>query len=170
MSDNAQKSPVNEADVTIVPPDYSLKKAIGNQELGKMLDETVIKDAQKNVDKQQDNFLIWITEDMAKIDHSYTLLTPPSQDKQALAKLCEAALAIKSHAGTFGFGLASEVARSLYNFCEAYSFSQNNHLVIAKHVEVIKLILEKSIKGDGGAMGKELLQDLAKLKNKLQKS
>ena len=169
-SKNQAPAPAPDDDATILPPDYSLKKAIGNQELGKLLDEAVIEQAQGNVDKQQDNFLIWITEDLAKIDHAFKKLTPPSEDKDSLDKLREASLAIKSHAGTFGFGLASEVARSLYNFCGGYSFSKGHHLVIGKHIIAVKLILEKGIKGNGDAMGKELLSDLAKLKTKLQNS
>jgi len=47
-------------------------------------------------------------------------------------------------------------------------FFRNIIWLSASHVDVIKLIFEKSIQGDGGAMGKELLQDLAKLKTKFQ--
>jgi len=41
----------------------SLKRPLQSG-IRKMLDETVVNGAQKNVDKQKDNFLIWITEDM----------------------------------------------------------------------------------------------------------
>ncbi len=160
---------LQDEEVTILPPDYTLKKAIGNVEMSKMLDEAVVAQAQQNVDSKQEDFLQWIGEDIAKLERAFTDLTVKLKPGNLhLEELRRIAISIKSQAGTFGFTLASSVARSLYTFCDNFGFTEAQALVLRKHIDAIKLILQKRITGDGGPVGQELLKDMAKLVSKFR--
>ncbi len=79
-------------------------------------------------------------------------------------KLAKSAFVIKSQAGTFGYSLATAIAKSLDDFCTRDFTPCAEHLiVIRKHMDALQAIFLKNITGDGGALGTELSGNLYKL-------
>lgn len=75
---------------------------------------------------------------------------------------------IKGQAGSFGYLIATDVARSLVRVVIPIldEFERRNHrpfalrTLLSAHVDALKLISHQRIKGDGGAEGRELLSEL----------
>jgi hypothetical protein len=157
--------------VTISPPDFSLKKTIGDGvDLRELFNEEVISQAQNNVALQQQSFLQWFSEDLDMLEHAYASLeSQPHESEMQINNMNLIAISIKSQGGTFGYDLASEIARSLYIFLHDFSFSKGQCTVIRKHIDALQTILKQRINGTGGDIGKELLRDINRLTAKFRK-
>jgi hypothetical protein len=155
-------------DVTILAPDYALKKAIGEKvDLKKLFSEDKIALAQKKIDEEQEKFLEWVLEDVQALEHSYRELSKDIAHAQPhLAQLRRAAFAIKGQAGIFSYDLASQVARSLYMFCDTFKYREEQRIVLRKHIDALAIIFRDRIAGSGGEIGQELLREIERLSAK----
>jgi hypothetical protein len=150
-------------EVQIIAADYSLKKRIGeNLDLRVILSAENIESVQQVVTRYQKDFIIWVEKDMTTIMQSLRYTEQNlSKSIPYITKMKKAAFAIKSQAGTFGFDLASKVARSLEMFCEKdFRYEEGQLVVLRKHVETLRTILSQQIGGDGGQMGKDVMSAL----------
>jgi len=151
------------------PPDYALKKMIGEDvNIKEVFSEESVAKAQKSIDKHQDSFLDWASQDIALLNEYYAKsVESPSSREAAIIAIEEIADRLKSQAGTFNFGLATLVAKSLEKFCNLHPNPHNDHLVvIRKHIDTLTVIFNQKIMDDGGAIGNELLDSLSKLVEK----
>jgi CheY-like chemotaxis protein len=151
----------------MIMPDYTLKKKIGLDVPTELLVNPLAgAQTEAEVKKVQDDFLNTIIRDVENMEAAYRLLiTSPDNARTLVRNIQDAAESIKARAGIFGYIRATEVASQLYNFCRRYYDKDNKyHLVILeKHIQTITAIFANRITGDGGEVGKALLQDLAKL-------
>ena len=157
----------------ILPPDYSLKEKIGHDiDAEQVFTKEAIEKAQESIEKYKDSFLSWVMEDLRVIEEHFKNASsshPPAM--QEIEKLEFIASRIKAQAGTFGFGLATLVAKSLCSFCNKHQTMENDQLiVIRKHIDTLLVIFNRNITGDGGAIGNELLDSLSKLTEKYYKA
>jgi hypothetical protein len=153
-------------DVKILPPDYALKKMIGeNVDINQIFSAENISKAQEAIDSHKDNFLEWVKNDLMALEENYKNATTNIPACEAdIGKLAKVAFVIKSQAGTFGFSLATLVAKSLDDFCNRDFRPSPEHLtVIRKHIDALQAIFSKNIAGDGGTLGRELSSNLDKL-------
>lgn len=161
----------SDAEVRILPPDYALKKLIGEDvDIKQIFSPENIEKAQAVINEHKESFVEWVMKDIALLQESYDRLAanPPDVDAE-VRKLARAAFIIKSQAGTFGFQLATQVAKSLDDFCTKHFHPSAGHMmVIRKHIDTLTTIFRKNITGDGGALGKELSGSLFKLADKFK--
>ncbi len=165
--DHFAELPDNEA--KILPPDYSLKKMIGeNVNIKEVFTEEVVEKAQGTIDLHQDKFLEWAINDVASLEAAYQkALDNAASNEAAVTEIEEISATLKARAGTFNFGLATSVAKSLNSFCQIHRKPTGEHLtVIRKHIDTLSVVFNKNITGDGGEVGKELLDNLFKLVEK----
>jgi Zn-dependent M16 (insulinase) family peptidase len=158
-----------DAEIRILPPDYALKKIIGEDvDLNQIFSPASIEKAQAVINEHKDSFLEWVRKDIEQLNQSYTAAAAnPAASEPEIRKLAKTAFIIKSQAGTFGFGLATQVAKSLDDFCSHDFHPSTEHLtVIHKHIETLDVIFHKNIAGDGGALGQDLSESLFKLVSK----
>jgi hypothetical protein len=81
----------------------------------------------------------------------------------ALRQLFEAAHDVKGQGASFGYPLLSRIGQSLCRIGHSAahdSFSPEALKVVAAHVEAMKVILDKRIRGDGGTLGARLAEKL----------
>ena len=98
----------------LLPPDHEIKRNIGLvASLSTLITPAMLVAAQEAIDNMQEESLQWIKEDLAKLEEGYAKI---SDGAIATEQMKEAALSIKSRAGTFGYALPSVVARMLYLF------------------------------------------------------
>lgn len=150
------------AETTILPPDYTLKKTIGeNVDLRQVFSEENISKAQGAIDQHKDSFIQWALEDIAVLEGHFA--------NKTIKEMEEVSDKLKSQAGTFGYSLATLVAKSLNKFCIAHPNPSPEHLVvIRKHLDTLKVIFGKKITGDGGVVGNQLLEGLTQLVEKFK--
>lgn len=71
---------------------------------------------------------------------------------------------LRGQAGTFGYPLVSQVGDSACKFIDlSEDFGETEVEVIRMHVDALKAINQSRIKGDGGAIGQELMSGLRKV-------
>jgi hypothetical protein len=71
---------------------------------------------------------------------------------------------LRGQAGTFGYPLVSQVGDSACKFIDlSEDFGDTEIEVLGMHVDALKAINQAKIKGDGGAVGKELMTGLRKV-------
>lgn len=149
---------------SIIQPDNALKVAIGfSGALNSIITPAVLEEAQRSIDELHDESLQWIKEDLTALEEGLaTLASAP--ETHVLERMREVALSIKSRAGTFGYVLASDVARQLYLFlCSDYDVSNAAHTtVLRKHIDTIKVIFASGMKGKD-KLGNEVLMELQRL-------
>jgi len=148
----------------IYAPDFTLRKALGmNTPLSQMITPDVLAEAQQAIDVLVKDSLSWISEDLKTLEasaHSLGL----QYLSQAVEQAKEASLSIKARSGTFGYVMASDVARLLYLFLSSnYSATNPKHLIVMqKHIDVLKVIFAKGIKIREG-IGNDLYAELERL-------
>ena len=159
-----------DAEAKFIAPDYSLKEKIGlDIDLKAIFTPELIESAQqKSIEGNKEKFMEWVLEDLGIIEEHFknaSATNPPSLEE--VRKLEFVASRIRAQAGTFGYGLATLIAKSLCNFCNRQTKIENVQLiVIRKHIDTLLVIFNQKIKGDGGSMGAELLGSLTKLTEK----
>ncbi|HEU5047849.1 MAG TPA: hypothetical protein VFT64_08405 [Rickettsiales bacterium] len=174
MTENENEAKVQTGateDTKFFPPDYSLKKAIGEDvDLKKIFSEENITKAQATIEKHKESFLEWALTDTATMNkHFEDAMAKAPECEEDVSHLEQIAARIQSQAGTFGFDLATLVAKSLSSFCLLHGKPNAEQLVvIRKHIDTLSVIFAKNIMGDGGVVGQELLDNLFKMVEKYQ--
>lgn len=117
--------------------------------------------AQQYIDSNTDHFKQRALRDIAALMHTYRNACQVTERQKYYNKIKQLAFSIKSHSGTFGYDLGTHVAKSLYITCEKPMKSPEHQLiVVAKHIETLANVFQGDIKGEGGAVGKELMAGL----------
>lgn len=169
MAENAknQATPEENDDVVEIKPDYSLKEKIGKDvNMKDIFSAEAVKSSQEVINKTTKDFLKWVNNDLQNLENSYKLLAAnPDKGREAAVEIQKVAFAIKGQSGTFGFDLGSAVAKSLYDFLENdYVEGEKTHIIIIrKHIDTLKTIFRRGVKGDGGKVGGEVHDALGKL-------
>ena len=166
MKDDRSPFQPDSEDVRIIPPDFALKKLIGEDvDIRKVFSPENIARAQAVINSHKDSFLEWVMKDVAALEEAYKNASANTRERQPeVAKLARIAFVIKSQSGTFGFELATRIAKSLDDFCSRHPAPSAEHLlVIRKHIDTLTVIFHKRITGDGGVLGEQLQGSLQKL-------
>ena len=153
----------------VVAPDYALKKRLGDEvNINDILRPEVLIESQKIISKTQGMFLDWIAKDFAELELAYLAwVKGKGASYLSLEKIQKVAYGIKCNAGIFGYELASDAARSLFNFCTSKpKDSPATLMIVEKHLDALRGIFQLGIEGNGGKMGTELMDSLRKLLEK----
>ncbi len=151
----------------MIMPDYSLKKKIGLEVPPEIITSAAtVESSEIIIHDAEEDFLKSIMKDVATLEDTYrTLIQSPNYAKELVKLIQDAALSIKSRAGTFGYGRGSDIADMLYIFCSRHYDKENKYhlIILEKHIQAISVIFGGRIKGEGGDIGAMLVQDLGKL-------
>lgn len=150
--------------------DHSIRMKVGGSlSLTTLVTPDMLDQAQGAIDTATDESVLWIRGDLRMMDEAFAIMqTDPGGAAMANAALCRAALAVKSRAGTFGYGFASEVAFAMYRFCHHRCDPKNtqHYQVIKKYIEVTKVIFGTGLKGGTTAANMAVLRELDQLADK----
>jgi hypothetical protein len=106
----------------------------------------------------------WTLETLARMSEALGLARTGSEVRAvALRQIFEGAHDIKGQGASFGYPLLSRIGQSLCRVghgASYESFSADALKVVGAHLEAMKIILEKEIRGDGGALGARLADKL----------
>jgi len=166
------EKPEDKSDIPYAtPPNQTIRKKIGQSvQLHSIFTPEKIKDCQEIVDKACDNFSEEALNNLAVIELEYTkAVANIANSKSYIKNIANMVFALKGQAETLGFTLGYEVAKSLHDYIlRSFKGDKESLLVIRKHLDILETVLKENIRGDGGAMGSELLEHLTKLIKKMQ--
>ena len=148
----------------IFNPDYTIRQALGTSRgLAELITPEIVAKAQKTIDALGDESMRWMTEDLAAMNLSLALIHE-TRSASEIEQLKHLVMSIKSRAGTFGYRMASDVARLLYLFLSSDFIPSRatHHVVIQKHIDVLTVIFAQKIKGREG-IGEALFGELERL-------
>lgn len=148
----------------LVAPSPGLRKLMATREpLSRIITPDMVEKAQSAMESMADSYMHWINADLALLQESRHRM----QHEYAtylLIKTRDAALSLKSRAGTFGFTAASEVARLLFLFLgnDFQPAVPRHYNVIDKHIDALKVLFSRQLAQAGGAE-QELVHELKRL-------
>ncbi len=123
--------------------------------------EQLMAKANKIMAAMAENYPKWLRKDLEKLIAAHEKLVADPCDEASRADLFRTAHDIRGQAAGFGYDLASHAGGSL---CQCLRqrpvLSAADLHVIDAHINIIRACLGQSLKGDGGAIGQELLTEL----------
>lgn len=168
MSDEKTEIVQEYEDAKVLPPDYSLKRKIGNIDLDLIFTPKAIAEAQKVIDKSIPKLDDETGKEVKKLHElSNILFSDPSKWESVLKSIASSAFAIKTKAGLGGHELVATISKSLQLFCEQQNraeISSKDKEIIIWHIDSITRLFDLEISGHGGKLGEEILAELEKIR------
>jgi hypothetical protein len=149
----------------VVRPENKIKKKIGaDVNLREILQPDVVQSAQQIIMERKDSFTEEAKAGLLLMETAYNHLHAGEDTVKQLAIIAAEGELLRDRSGTFGYGLGSDIAKSLARYCEQTN-TQNEHLsvVIRKHLDGLQTVFRQNVTESGGAIGIELLDGLRKL-------
>jgi hypothetical protein len=163
--------PNNTSEAHITPPNYTLRKKIGEHVvLSQIFTPEKINQCQQMADEMLAGFREELETQLVELGNVYMkAMHDPAPVTSAMQEGKQLSFLLKKSMENLNYKLGYQVAKSLCDYtqgrtnCNAEVF-----LVICKHIAVLNIILKDGIKGDGGAMGQELMVNLQSLIQKAE--
>ena len=160
---------MSEEEVKIIEADYSLKKKAGNVDISKYISPEKVRQAEEVVETKKAQMQEDIYNDILELEKAFIKLPEVADVKPSLLFITDTALNVKSNAAMANYILATEFAKSLYQFCMNLSDLDDNDAKIVKaHIDALKNIFKYKKTDTGDQTDRELLKALmqyAKNKN-----
>lgn len=152
----------------MVRPENKIKKKMGaGSNAREILSAENISKGQNIINSRKEDFIQWAQDDIAKLTAILLEIQQAEMTTEQLAAILQCAEQLRDRGGTFGFNLASQIAKSLVNYCsEIKSPSPQHAIVVSKHIEGLKTVFSHNVEGDGGMIGIELMKGLQQLTQK----
>ena len=159
--------------VEVIPADINLKMKMGGRpgRRGQISADAIAK-AEKAVKKVGENYIEVGRSQVATLIGQFAAVRAnPKDARSAITQVAMTAREIMGQAKSCGSSLLTNVAESLYKFLADRSSLGPKEMAFAEaHLGVMQNVVAHDLGGDGGPVGKELLQSLAIAKQKLTKT
>ncbi len=154
----------NRPTVQIIKPPNTLMKAkisSGRATLG----TDAIERAEAAIKTIGDDFPNWAQRDLDELDKALaTARTNPNQQEDLITEIFRGAMELKGQGGSFGYDLISQVGDSLKQFTDGRTEANSRDVeIIAAHLDAMRRVMANNIKGDGGNVGRAIVDGLHKL-------
>ncbi len=139
---------------------------------GGLADEDILEAAKAQISEMADDYTDWVKETNSDLvqaheDAQRSFGQAEEQMKTAMEKLNITAHELRGQGGVFGYPLITEFGKSLYDCTGASArVTENLREFVKAHIDGITAVINGNVKGDGGQIGKELLQSLEAAKKK----
>ncbi len=143
----------------------SLKDKVGGGLVGPAeFPEDLLHEAEEQMERGADDFSVWALDYVKELsEHCKNALADDSGIGRAkiFADINLLALELRGQGGTFGYPLITTFGKSLYDATTSGCREDNVAVEIVKsHVDAMGAVLREKIEGDGGEIGRALLQSL----------
>ncbi len=154
-------------DVQFIRPLNTLRKAKVGDGPAK-LDNAALARADAVVAEMTESYSEWAKQDLARMQAAIdTIRNNPAEQGDALGRLHTISLDMKGQGATFGYRLITEIGDSLNKFVmDLQEASEFDLKVIVSHMESMNVVMADEIRDDGGPVGRDLLRELHRLKEK----
>lgn len=163
----AQDGHGNGAYQLITPPNL-LKAKVGKGGAGG-IDPDLIKQAESVIDTMSVEFSDSVGLEIARLmKFALDIEDDPTKSEKILKKVRRIGHDLRGQGTTYGYDIVSSVAASLYRYTERlYSHVELNPEVLRAHADAMRAVIKNDVKGDGGAVGVELIQSLESLVDRM---
>lgn len=109
-----------------------------------------------------DDYLDWVREDFVRLETAYETLKVGGEDKENIDALFQIAHDMKGQGGSFGYDLMTAIGDHLCRLVESFEIVGPRELgMIRVHIDAMRVVITKELKGDGGNEGRQLLMGLS---------
>ena len=148
-----------------------LKEKIGGANIkgAIKIPEELLEQAEESLERQSLDFTEWAQNYLRDISN----MLDKAREFQEKRRSCLNEINILAHelrgqGGTFGYPLITILGKSLYEATNAECSEDDKELDIVKaHIDAMKAVLREKISGDGGPVGRQLLEGLKAAINKI---
>ncbi len=116
-----------------------------------------------------DDYLNWVQEDLVKMEAAFSKMEKGEGDaKELLDNIFQVAHDMKGQGGSFGYDLMTAIGDQLCRLVEKMDKVGPREIgMIRVHIDAMKVIITKELKGDGGDEGRKLLMGLSLVGDKV---
>jgi len=118
-----------------------------------------------------DDYIDWVREDLVRLQGAYDKLKAGEGDwEEDLEALFQIAHDMKGQGGSFGYDLMTAIGDHLCRLVEKFEQVGPRELeMIRVHIDGMRVVITKELKGDGGDEGRQLLMGLTLMVEKAKK-
>ncbi len=151
----------------ITPPNL-LKAKVGKGGPGG-IDPDLIRHAENVIGSMVDEFSDTVSREILHImELALELETDPAKAPEVLKNLRRVAHDLRGQGTTFGYELITDVSECLFRYTEAISgAAELNPEVLRAHADAMRAVVKNDVKGDGGAVGVDLVASLDALVSRM---
>lgn len=157
-------------DPEFITPPNTLKNKVTPGGPG-AVDMAMLERAEQVIADMADNYLDWVEEDLKKISAAYDGLVAGDGDrKENLDRIFELSHDMKGQGGSFGYDLMTAIGNQLCRLIERLDGTatpETENEAIRIHIDSMKLVIAKRMKGDGGREGTAILDGIEQMVRKL---
>ena len=153
--------------ISVNDQDLGFNKKLENVKFDNVFDTVTIQNAEKLVERNKNNFLTAVVIDFNDLKKEFDAIAIGA-DHAAIETLQNKAFSIKSRATIGGFEVASNVAKSLFEFCENHIkiLDATKHAIVKVHVHALEDIFTGKFDVNDSAKCEKLVSGLNQLVHK----
>ena len=157
MSDENQSSGGSQ----IINPPSTLQANVDKGGPG-AVDMDALAKAEEVIANLADDYMSWVREDFDRLEAAYEKLKAGDGDtKENLDNVFQIAHDMKGQGGSFGYDLMTAIGDHLCRLIEKFDKAGPRELnMIRVHIDAMRVVITKELKGDGGDEGRQLLMGL----------
>ncbi|MGD9639507.1 MAG: response regulator, partial [Alphaproteobacteria bacterium] len=156
--------PKTPSDIWIFRLPNTLKEKIGGANIHGPISipEELLAQAEESLERQALDFTEWATKYLNDIGAMLTkAIEIPEKRRNCINEINILAHELRGQGGTFGYPLITIFGKSLYDATHSEASEDETVLDIIKaHIDAMKAVLREKIAGDGGPIGRQLLEGL----------
>ncbi|MBF0246659.1 MAG: Hpt domain-containing protein [Alphaproteobacteria bacterium] len=133
------------------------------------VDLKALEKAESVIANLADEYLKWVQEDFLRLEKAFNVLKSGEGDvTQNLDNIFQIAHDMKGQGGSFGYDLMTAIGDQLCRLVEKMTKAgPREQEMIRVHIDAMRVIITKNLKGDGGNEGRQLLMGLQLVSGKL---
>lgn len=155
-------------EVTSTTPKNHIKEKLEDISIRDVFTEDSIASADSLIEEKKKDFFGDAKFLLDEMETAYTQLANDSGNPSQVRALESHCRSLRGQSETLGFDLLAHISKSLLDFCSKHYKAGDNdkNIVLRKHLDTLQLIIRDKMQGDGGAVGKELINSLQLLNKK----
>lgn len=145
----------------IINPPQTLQSKVDKGGPG-AVDMDALAKAEAVIANLADDYMDWVREDFDRLEGAFNQLKAGEGDGKAnLDALFQVAHDMKGQGGSFGYDLMTAIGDHLCRLIEKFETVGPRELgMIRVHIDAMRVVITKELKGDGGDEGRQLLLGL----------
>ena len=133
-----------------------------------MFDPDLLDEAEEKIVNMETDYSDWVGDSVKSLTQELASATEnPNTAPPHLKNINEIALEIRGQGSMFGYPLMTEFGKSLYEFTvTGHKVTPQLLELVKAHIDLINVVIQGKMKGDGGKVGADLLTSLDQAKKK----
>ncbi len=155
--------PQSEKGVRFFPSPKTVRERVGK---GFEFDAETIREAQRELDQWSEDFVDWAKIHIDELDRAFKDCAKAEKRvrRRLLDSINHQAHELRGLGGTFGYPLVTTVSMSLFDLTLGKIDPTDECLSLVKtHIDTLKAIVRENVRGEGGPIGQELVQELGEM-------